>query len=109
MGYYVRVLSPAVSRVPANDLSSLVQTSFLRVEAGTSEEWEQLVLNHQDGREIALIERNEVVDGSLADQEIGEFIEEIGDWKPISAVAWLRNYLRQVKTVYAFQVLSGVY
>ena len=77
MGYYVRVLSPTVSRVQISDLSSVLQGGLLKVENGTAEEWEQLVLSHEDGREIALIERNEVADGSLASEEIAEFLEKI--------------------------------
>lgn len=108
MGYYVRVLSPTQSIIPASDLSTVLQSGTLTVEAGTAEEWEQLLLVHRDGREIAVIERNEVADDSLAKEEISEFIEELALLKPTSAAQWLIDYLPKVKIIYAFQVLSGV-
>jgi hypothetical protein len=87
---------------------SALSNALLTVEVGSEERWEQLLLTHRDGREIAVIERNEVVDGSLAEEEIDEFIEEVDSLLPTRAAQWVAAYLRQVKTVYAFQVLSGV-
>ena len=43
----------------------------------------------------------------LGEAEIEEFIEEIADCKPQSAVPWLESYLRKVKCVYAIQIFSG--
>ena len=60
-----------------------------------------------DEVEVAVIERNPVFDGSLGQDEIAEFIEEIRDCKPESGVAWLHEFLASVKTVYAFQHLQG--
>jgi hypothetical protein len=36
-----------------------------------------------------------------------EFIEEVQLHKPEAAAVWLRDYLRTVKVIYAFQLLSG--
>ncbi|HET6170669.1 MAG TPA: hypothetical protein VFE01_10840, partial [Terracidiphilus sp.] len=36
-----------------------------------------------------------------------EFVEEIDECKPETGVAWLREYLNSVKTIYAFQHLQG--
>jgi len=54
-----------------------------------------------------VIERNPVSDGSLGQDEIVEFIEEIRDCRPKSGVEWLRDFLTYVKTIYAFQHLQG--
>ena len=111
MGYYTRVLSKQ-DDFPAFD--ELVQ--FLRVdhtncklslEEGTEEEWESLLLSTDDEVEIAVLERNPVLNGSFGQGEIEEFIEETQDCKPETGVAWLHNFLAEVKTVYAFQHLVG--
>lgn len=108
MGYYVRVLSPARSIIHSNELLKSHSNAVLTVEDGTEERWEQLLLAHRAGREIAIIERNEVTNGSLAEAEIAEFIEEADSLLPRNAARWLATYLKQVKTIYSFQVLSGV-
>lgn len=108
MPYYVRVLSPSTSSISGSELSLVLQSALLTVQTGSDDQWEQLLLTHGDGRGIAVIERNEVSDGSLAEEEIAEFIEEVGSLKPIAAGQWLINYLRRVKAIYAFQILHGV-
>jgi hypothetical protein len=79
----------------------------LTVEAGTDDDWTQVILAHEDGPEIADIERNSASSNDLVSEEIGEFLEELADCKPASAAAWLAEYLPTVKTIYAFQLLSG--
>ena len=79
----------------------------LTVEEGTEEEWETLLLAGIDEVEVALIERNPVMDGSVGQDEIADFIEDLQDCKPKSGVQWLEDYLAAVKTVYAFQHLQG--
>jgi hypothetical protein len=70
-------------------------------------EWAQLRLRHKTGQEIALIERNPVRPGELGQEELNEFIDNIQDEKPDSAVEWLLRFLPRVRTIYAFQLLSG--
>lgn len=109
MGYYLRVLTPSEKIIPASEIAAAVGSASLTLEAGIDRDWDQLLLAHRDGREIALIERNVVAEGSLGADEIEEFLEEIEDAEPASGVDWLRGYLPKVKVVYAFQVLNGVH
>ena len=110
MGYYVRVLSPSDEVVPHSVLSADLAAEYpkakLSVEVGSDTQWEQLLLRHPDDSKIAVVEHNSTAD-DLGSEEIQEFIEEIGDFQPKSAVEWLREYLPTVRTIYSFQILSG--
>ncbi|HWB13252.1 MAG TPA: hypothetical protein VG826_28760 [Pirellulales bacterium] len=111
MGYYIRILSPSecvpsVARIKAA-LSEANLAGTLTVEAGGDDNWTELVLAHEGGREIADIERNCTSSSDLVAGEIEEFLEEIADCQPASAATWLAEYLPTVKTIYAFQLLSG--
>ncbi len=110
MGYYIRVLSPSADVAPypalARDLSAEHPKAALSIEAGSDTEWNQLLLSREYGSEIAVVERNS--GDELVTEEIEEFLEEIGDLQPLSSVEWLRQYLPTVRTIYAFQILSGV-
>lgn len=107
MPYYIRVLSISDSIVPANVLAGAVPNATLNVEAGTDDQWDELLLAHGNGREIAIIERNPVTEGSMAAEELEEFVDELDEIKPASGAEWLRGYLPRVKAIYAFQILSG--
>ena len=111
MGYYVRVLSTSSDCIPLSALQSALAKNKLRAtlsaDEGASNDWEQLVLSHDDGREIASIERNLVQDGSLGSDELAEFADEVADGKPANAAKWLLDYFPRVRCIYAFQVLSG--
>lgn len=67
--------------------------------------WHQIVLTHPDQTEICLIERNPIVAGKVGAEELAEFLEEIEDCSPTSAVSWLRIYLAKVETIYSIQIL----
>jgi hypothetical protein len=111
MGYYTRVLSKQEEFPPLDELAQFIRAEHpdykLTIEDGTEEEWETLLLSGDDGVEVALIERNQVADGSVGQDEIADFIEETRDCKPESGVQWLAEYLGDVKTIYAFQHLQG--
>ena len=79
----------------------------LTIEEGSEEEWETLLLSSEDDVEVALIERNPVSAGSIGQDAVAEFIEDLQDCKPESGVQWLAEYLAEVKTIYAFQHLQG--
>jgi hypothetical protein len=113
VGYYIRILSPS-EKVPSitrirTALAKEKLAGTLTVESGTDDGWTQVLLAHKDGPEIADIERNTASLNDLVSEEIDEFLEEIADCKPASAAAWLVEYLPTVKTIYAFQVLSGTH
>ena len=111
MGHYVRVLSTSADCIPLSELQSLLVEdkllATLSAEEGTSDYWAQLILSHNDGREIAAIERNVVEDGSLGSEELTEFADEVANCKPANAAKWLLDYFPRVRCLYAFQVLSG--
>jgi hypothetical protein len=106
MGYYIRVLGTDVAAVPLQRLKEHASPALIESdEEGDS--WRQLVLRHPTGPEIAVIEKNPVVEGELGAEEVQEFLDEIPSCQPASAVSWLQGYLPKVRIVYAFQLLSG--
>jgi hypothetical protein len=111
VGYYTRVLSKDEEFPAFDSLAQFIRETHpdyrLTLESGEEEEWESLLLSGNDEVEVAVIERNPVADGSLGQDEIAEFIEEIEECQPESGVDWLKDYLAEVKTVYAFQHLQG--
>jgi hypothetical protein len=54
-----------------------------------------------------VIGKNDVIPGQLGADEIAEFLAELVSDRPVSAARWLTQYLPRVKTIYAFQLLSG--
>jgi hypothetical protein len=111
MAYYVRVLSTSADRIPLAALHSTLREkgleATLSAEVGTTDDWEQLVLSHPDGVAIASIERDRVGEGSLGAEDLAELMDEVRESRPASAAAWLLDYLRGVRCIYAFQVLGG--
>jgi hypothetical protein len=109
--YFTRVLSKQDEFPSFEELADFVRGGFphykLTVESGEEEEWESLLLCGDDQVEVAVVERNPVEIGSVGQDEIAEFLDELQDCKPESGVEWLTEYLAEVKTVYAFQHLQG--
>ena len=112
MAYYIRFLSPDSAAVPRSALSKAIEDVGLAVALSgdaAETEWQEIVVAHSGGKQIAAIERNRVGPGSVAEEEIDEFLEEISACQPASAAAWLTSYLPTVRVVYAIQVFSGAY
>jgi hypothetical protein len=111
LSYYTRVLSKDDEFPSLEDLAQSIRAQHpdykLIVEEGNDEEWETLLLSGNDEVEVALIERNPVFDGSIGQDEIADFLEDLRDAKPESGVSWLVDFLESVKTIYAFQHLQG--
>ena len=111
MAYYTRVLSRDEEFPSFEELALVIREQHpefrLSIEEGTEEEWEILLLSGLDEVEVALIERNPVWDGSISQDEIADFLEDLQDCKPNSGVRWLEDYLTEVKSIYAFQHLQG--
>src|ERR1700733_14701614 len=105
MGYYTRVLTKQTECPHFDDLVEALEDEFpamkLSIEDGEAPSWSELALSHADGTMIAAIERNVVEPGSLGAGEVAEFLEELSECRPASAVAWLSTFLRSVKTVHA--------
>jgi hypothetical protein len=111
MSYYTRVLSKDEEYPPFDELANFIRAEQpeyrLTVEEGTEEEWESLLLAGNDEVEVAVIERYPVYDGSIGQDEIADFIEDLRDVEPESGARWLEGFLDEVKTIYAFQHLIG--
>lgn len=111
MGYYTRVLSKDEEFPSFEELAQLIRTEHpefrLSVEEGGEEAWDVLLLAGLDEVEVALLERNHVSDGSMGQDEVAEFMDELQECRPNSGVQWLEDYLTAVKIVYAFQHLQG--
>jgi len=111
MPYYTRVLSKDEEFPTLEELADLLASNHpgfkLAIEEGTEEEWETLLLSSTDEVEVALIERNPVLDGSTGQDQIADFLEDLREARPETAVAWLDEYFAEVKTIYAFQHLQG--
>jgi hypothetical protein len=106
MPYYIRVLGKTLDNIPLEELRKISQPAVLHSEE-EGDAWEQLILAHKSGQEIAVIEKNPVLEGQIGADELQEFIDEITDYKPESAATWLHEYLPSVKVIYAFQLLDG--
>jgi hypothetical protein len=111
VAYYTRVLSRDAEFPSFEELAQLIRTGHpeyrLTIEEGDEDGWNTLLLSGDDEVEVALIERNPVEDGSIGQDAIADFIEDMHDCRPKSGVQWLENYLASVKTIYAFQHLQG--
>ena len=112
MGYYARVLTTKESCISLVELTAALKESGSRAVIQSDadvdpDDWEQIILSHADGVEIASIERNVVEDDSLGQEEVEEFTEALDDTMPQSAAAWLRKFLPRVRCIYSFQHLSG--
>jgi hypothetical protein len=107
MGYYIRVLGKNLGNIPLDKLREASHPALLHISGGNGDTWEQLTLSHNSGQEIAIIEKNPVVEGQLGAEELQEFVDEVPHYKPESAATWLQRYLHTVKVIYAFQLLKG--
>ena len=110
MGYYIRVLGKNDVPLSFTALRASLPVN-LKVDLGNEdsdqEAWQQLILRHSEGPDIALVERNPVIPGELGADEIGEFLDEVQDAQPASAAKWLTRYFLSVTVIYSFQLLSG--
>jgi hypothetical protein len=83
MGYYIRVLGKNLTTIPVQELRDVALPAVVDVTEGSGGTWEQLTLRHKSGQEIAVIERNPVVEGELGADELQEFLDEVPHHKPI--------------------------
>jgi hypothetical protein len=107
MAYYIRILGTKLSNVPVQELQEVARPAVLEPAESSGDTWEELILRHEAGQDIAIIERNPVVLGGLGAEELQEFLAEVPHYRPNSAVGWLQSYLPTVKVIYAFQLLDG--
>jgi len=111
MGYYTRVLSKHADVPDFEELAAALLTdaigASLSLEDSDDGVWTSLLLSTPDGAPIAYVERSAVVDDEDGADEIDEFLDELEDCRPVDGAAWVADYLRSVKVVYAFQHLDG--
>jgi len=112
MGYYIRVLGLQDIDVHLDELTAALRTAGLKAdlqlgEACEPHKWSMLEVRAEHGAKLVQIERNHVVPGKLAQQELDEFREIIRAYQPLSAVQWLDKYLGRITVVYAFRVLDA--
>jgi hypothetical protein len=111
MGYYLRVLSQRPERMSLADLQSRLKTTApkatLTVEDGDQSNWTQLLVAVGDRDVCELICDLDEGPDCLLREETSEFVAEIANGRPQSAVRWLGDYLAQVRSIYAIRVLFG--
>jgi hypothetical protein len=107
MPYYIRVLGTSLANIPLERLRDSASPAMIEVGDSTGETWEQLVLRHKSGPEIAIVEKNPVAEREPGADELKDFLDEVVSCEPYSAALWLKNYLPTVKVIYSFQLLSG--
>ncbi|HKO79914.1 MAG TPA: hypothetical protein VJU78_05935 [Chitinophagaceae bacterium] len=114
MPYYIRVLGSQDPDIYIDEFIDALKKDGLaaKFELDPNEQpgkWTMVDILNQDGKALAQIERNPVIDGELGQEELNEFREIIQEYKPTSAVQWLTNYFDNVKVVYAFQMLNAAF
>ena len=112
MGYFIRVLGLNDIDIHLDELSAALKTAGLKAafqlgESCEPRKWSMLEVRAEHGTRLIQIERNRVVPGKLAQQELDEFREIIREHQPLSAVQWLDNYIGRINVVYAFRILDA--
>jgi hypothetical protein len=114
MGYFIRVLGAQDPDIHIDELIQSLTADGLttKIEFDPTEQpgkWTMLDILNADGKPLAQLERNPVIEGEIGQEELDEFKENIQDYKPASAVKWLTNYFDKVKVIYAFQILNAAF
>jgi hypothetical protein len=77
LGYYIRVLGTDTSNIAIDRPRASAAPGVIDVDSGLESDWKHIVLRHPSGQEIAIVERNLVIQGELGAEELNEFIEEV--------------------------------
>jgi len=112
LGYYVRVLGTSDPNIHLDELISCIaangfETRLLLGDNGTPLDWTVIQVADANDNVFMQIERNQVADGELGEEELNQFRDEVRDCKPASAAKWLEKFFNNVKVIYAFQLLNG--
>ncbi len=84
MGYYIRILSKSDTCPSFNTLYASLGNRDLSLVKGGDAEWTELGIQYH-GIDIAVVDRQTTVPGTVGAEEIEEFLEEIEKAKPESA------------------------
>jgi hypothetical protein len=104
LGYYVRVLSASEKGVDLSDVRAEIQCDIVEPTEVAGDDWSSFTIRDPKGEWIAEITRDIVTAGSMAEEELAAFDDFLDDQEPKSGSDWAREYLRGVKTIYAFQI-----
>jgi hypothetical protein len=112
MAYYIRILGLEDVDIHLDELSAALKVAGLEAAFQLGEfceprKWSMLEVRAVNGARLAQVERNLVVPGKLAYQELDEFRGLIRAHQPLSAVNWLDQYFDRVKVIYAFRVMEA--
>jgi hypothetical protein len=110
VSYYLRVLGLENKSLNYKEiLNSSKLIGNVSIDNQDMDNWKSISIRNKKGKDVAIVEKNIVEIDSLGQDEIDEFLEEILDYKPDSAVKWLTDYLRRIKVIYAINVLDAAY
>lgn len=114
MSYYTRILGTSDPDIHIDELiDSLndagLSAKFSRAELESPGNWTVLLVANDAGEHLMQIDRNPIVEGELGYEELDEFRESIGEYKPESAARWLLSFFDRVKVIYAFQLFDAAF
>lgn len=96
----------------ADDIQSAVrgEGGMATVSNATREgEWIEIRLHTKDQQQLCMIERNAAGHSEIVGEEVEDFLDELDEAKPETAASWLSNYMKSVRTIYAFQVFDAAW
>jgi hypothetical protein len=111
MPYYIRLITKSNEVVTAKELASALMQMpgfELVIEADGRGTWSEMLLRKGSVDLCVLTRESDEDPGSLCQEELEEFQDEILDAHPQSAVHWLEEWLQHAHCISAFQILGGV-
>lgn len=109
MGYYIRQLVHRIEPVPLELMRSalVAATPDADMRCVEGDPWSSFVIARAE-TELALVTRDsDSGPGSLVRDEVHEFVDELDNVRPENAAGWLKAWLKDVQTIYAFQILGS--
>lgn len=111
MGHFLSVLSPSDSgaslQAIRRRLDDEAHEVTLEVTEGDAESWLHLEVSGAPDRRPLLDVYRHVVQRNLDDDHLASHLASIAGAKPDSAVRWLTEYLKRVRTIYTLEVLDA--
>lgn len=110
MAYYIRVLSLSNAPVSVEELRAAVakadEVAKITELQPRGDGRQVFEVSAESGEVVLQLERDPVEPDSMGEHEVQEFLAEIKQAKPASAVDWLASYLPRVKTIWALQLFG---
>jgi hypothetical protein len=110
MGYWMHVYSQTDEVMEVETIREFFEDDDVTVEVfgdQTGAGWKQITLSHtgDDDQALAIIEAHT---GDEVPERIAVEIENLAEAEPACNAEWVVEFLRGVKTIYAFEIGSGV-